>query len=701
MAAARKQTSRKRTQRASRIRGRWSALRSERGQQLTAYAILAAIIGVMASVVWPSITAPGYLSAWDAGGHLLKARFFTEELLPHGHLSGWFPTWHGGFDLFQFYPPLLYYVLGPLAAVINPETALRLVMAGLWLGLVPVTYYFIRSFDVNRVTAAAGCVLLLALNASFGIGLGALYGVGLLPNGLGAIMAIWTLGRLKRDLSGADRSPRQLLLTGFLFGGLVLSHTFSAYWFGVASLLLLLSETVGRRREIAWVVKRYLTMFGVGLLVSAYWWVPLALGIDQMGPTGAVQGSSTRDILSGLLLAKDSGGLVIAGLAAGGLFYLWVLKRYRSFAFFGSTLTVTLLLSINAINKLLPFGAVIGSSQFIRFHAFAAWLLMILAILGLAGLWHWLRRLARPAVSVPVGAIGVILLFCLVVWPTLQIKRGFINVVDNSATQELPAVAEYLRQNQRPGEFILSEFNWESRFYFGSPHFANQRLPAEVGGLWDLDGNFPEGTLGAAKPVLIASTLGQTSYLSTQQDYLRDRGVRFIVTTNPGTQARLQTLPWLEQTYSGRVMSVFELRNFQQGFGLPISAGAQLDSAEFESPNRYTLKFRNPVTVPAATSLALSEHPWLRVTADDRPIPTSADPEHQLRLDDTLQSVRSVEITYDPPASAKLPGVVSSLAIITVLAGLVRPDLLGFLNPRRVLRRGRRSPRSTRQPRQR
>ena len=102
----------------------WTVLGSKRGQQLTAYAILAAIIGVMASVVWPSITAPGYLSAWDAGGHLLKARFFAEELLPHGHLSGWFPTWHGGFDLFQFYPPLLYYVLGPLAAVLNPETAL-------------------------------------------------------------------------------------------------------------------------------------------------------------------------------------------------------------------------------------------------------------------------------------------------------------------------------------------------------------------------------------------------------------------------------------------------------------------------------------------------------------------------------------------------------------------------------------------------
>lgn len=688
MMVVRKQTSK--TARSTR-QAWWQALRSERGQQLTAYAILAAVLGVMASVVWPSLSAPGYLSAWDAGGHLLKARFFAEQLLPHGHLSGWFPTWHGGFDLFQFYPPLLYYVLGPLSTILNPETALRVVIAGLWLGLVPVTYYFIRSFDVNRVTAAVGCVLLLALNASFGIGLGALYGVGLLPNGLGAIMAIWTLGRLKRDLSQPGRSPRQLLLTGFLFGGLVLSHTFSAYWFGVASLILLGSETVGRRREVAWVVKRYLTMLGVGLLVSAYWWVPLVLGIGQMGPTGAVQGSSTGDILSGLLLAKDSGGWAVALLAAGGLAYLLALKRYRTLAFFGTALTVTLLLSINAINGLLPFGSVVGSSQFIRFHAFAAWLVMVLAIFGLAGIWQWVRQLRYPDLALGTAAAGVLLLFLLVIWPTLQIKRGFINVVDNNATQELPAVADYLAQNQRPGEFILSEFNWESRFYFGSPHFVNQRLPAEVPGLWDLDGNFPEGTLGAAKPVLLASTLGQTSYLSTQEEYLRDRGVRYIVTTNPATQSRLTALPWLRQTYSGRVLSVFELRDFQQGFGLPIAAGARLESADFISPNHYTLRFRDPVTLPAATSLALSEHPWLRVTADERPIPTSADPDHQLRLDDALQDIRTIEISYDPPAGAKLPGAVSLLTVLTVVGGLVRPDLLGFLNPRRVLRRGRRS----------
>jgi uncharacterized membrane protein len=458
----------------------WETLTSDWGQRLVAFAILAATVGIMLSIVWPSLTAPGYLSAWDAGGHLLKARFFAEQLLPVGHLSGWFPTWHGGFDLFQFYPPLLYYLLGPLTRVVDPELALRLVMAGLWIGLVPVTYYFVRSFQVPRPIAAAGTSLLLALNASFGIGLGALYGVGLLPNGLGAIMAIWTLGRLRRDLADPTRSPRQLLLTGLLFGGLILSHTFSAYWFGIASLILLGSEVIGRHREVGWAIRRYLTMLGIGLVVSAYWWVPLALGIDQMGPTGALQKGSAFQILTDLLFAKDSGGWVPALLAAGGLAYLLAKRWYRPFWFLSGTLGLTLLLSVNAINGFLPFSSVIASSQYVRFHAFAAWLILVLAIFGLAGCWELLKRIKLPFVPVTAFAAGVVLLFAWVVWPTLQVKRGFINAVDNTATNELPAAADYLRQHLAPGDFILSEFNWESRFYFGSPHFVNQRLPSLV-----------------------------------------------------------------------------------------------------------------------------------------------------------------------------------------------------------------------------
>lgn len=670
---------------------RW--LKTETGNRLVAYGVLAVTIGIMISVVASSITAGGYLSAWDAGGHLLKAQYFAHHILPTGHLTGWFPNWHGGFDLFQFYPPLLYYVLGGLTYLFKPEVALRLTMAALWIGLVPVTYYFLRSFRLKRIIAALGTSFLLALNASFGIGLGALYGVGLLPNGLGFILAIWTLGRLKRDLSRPDRSPRQLLLTGLAFGLLILSHTFSAYWFVAASLILLATETIGRS-EISWIIRRYGVMLGVGLLISAYWWVPLFLGIDQMGPTGAIQQSPTGAILSGLLLAKDSGGIVMALLAAAGVAYLTLRHRYRTLGFFGGLLIFSLLLSVNAINSLLPFSSVIASSQYIRFQAFAAWLILALGAFGLGGIWALCRKIKLPFVPGTLLASVVLVIFTQVVWPTLNVKRGFINVVNNPPTDDLGKVAGYLNANLKTGQFILTEFNWDARFYYGSPHFLNQRLPMEVPDAWDLDGNFPEGTLGASKAVLVASVLEQVPYLESQEDYLRGRGVRYVITTHPATRLKLAAVPWLREVFVGRSMQVFELTGYDRPFGLPATAAAQLAGVDYRDPGLYALRFNQPVDLPAATSLAVSYHPWLKARADGKPIPTRADVDHQLQLTQASTGISRLTLTYQPPFAARLPIAFSGLIFLAVVILLVRPDWLDFLRPRRVRLPGRRQGRT-------
>lgn len=680
--------------------------RRQRAEHFLAYAILGLTLAIMLLVVGKTFNATGYLSAWDAGGHLLKADYFAHNLLTQGNLTGWFPTWHGGFDLFQFYPPLLYYILGPLTLVFEPEFALRLVTAGLWFALVPVTYYFLRSFEAirehGRPVAAIGTSFLLALNASFGIGLGALYGVGLLPNGLGAVIAIWLLGRLKRDLSDLSRGPAQLLATGGLFGLLILAHTFSAYWWGLVSLGLVLSvlpygssklQRVHRRA----ILKRYALIIAIGVLLSAYWWIPLILSLSAIGTTGVIQQAPKSEIFASLIFAKDSGGIVMALLAAGGLFTLAARRSLRTFWFFVGASVLSLLLSLNIINGLLPFGSVVGSSQFIRFQAFFAFLMMVLAVFGLVGIWQILKRVGATKTTNLAGNAGyaphlvlgslTALLFVAVLYPTLQVKQGFVKVFNNPQTAELNKVSEYLRANLKTGDFVITEFNWESRLLYGSPHFVNQRLPMQVPNLWDLDGNFPEGTAGAASPVQTASTLYDPDILDSQREYMASRGLRYIITSTPTNRPNLASLPWLTPVYAGKTLGIYEVTDYQHRFGLPPSVAAKLRDVRFDAPVRYTLAFASPVTLERGTTVALSHHPWLKAMADGRPIATSEDAEHRLVLNAATQNVNRLEIRYDPPALTIAAGVVSFVTAITLVIGvLLRRRLAGWLKNRSTSR---------------
>ncbi len=658
-----------------------AGLLTERDRAIS-YLILAGVLGIMLWTVAPTFSAQGYLTAWDAGGHLLKAWYFAHHFLSDFSLSGYFPVWHGGFSLFQFYPPLLYYLLGPLTLLMPPELALRFVTAGLWLALVPATYYFLRSWHLDRIIAALGTTAILALNASFGIGLGALYGVGLLPNGLGCVLAIFALGRLKRDLSWPDRGLRQFLLTGSAVALLILAHTFSAYWFLLAAFVLVAAESLGHEEFWQRNLKRFGIIIGLGAALSAYWWVPLALGVGGMGQTGPLQQNSLGTIFTDLVLAKDSGGLVVALLAAAGLAYLGVTKQRRALGFFGGLAIVSLALSLNLINGLLPFSEVIASSQYVRFQAFFSWTMIALAAFGLAGAWQLFRKVDLPYVPYALFGGGFAMLFVLVVVPTLREKSGFINVVDNAATAELPGVEQYLAENLRPGESVLSQFDWDSRNYLGSPHFVNQRLPLLNDRIWDLDGNFPEGTDGASQPVLIASTLEQTSYLNEQRDYLISRGVRYVITTNPTVRVRLADVAWLKPVHVQRVLTVYEIDGFNQPLGLPPVLGAQLESVRFTGAKDYQVTFRQPVTLPAGTPFGFSDHPWLRFDAAGQRAGSSASTDHRLTLDSPLRNVKTLTISYQPSLLATLASRLSFFVFVLVIVQLVRPRWLATVRSR-------------------
>jgi len=638
--------------------------------RVAAALILVTPLAAMLAVALPSFLAPGTLAAWDGGGHLLKAVYLARHLLPLGRLTGWFPIWHGGFDLFQCYPPLLYYGLAPLTLLLNPELALRVVTALLWLGLVPVIYYFLRSFELDPLPAAEGAVLVPTLNHSLGVGLGALYGVGLLPNGLGVLLAIATLGRLKRDLSDPDRGSRHWIVTGLMVGLLWIAHTFTSYWWGLAAAVLVATETVRNPRGVT-IVTRFIGILCLAALVSAYWWVPLLMNLGQMSPPETMVPVSRGAMAEAMLLATDGGGPAIALLALVGLIFLVTRRQWRTLMFLVLVATLSFLLGLNLINRALPFHGVVGSTQFMRFQPFFALTWILLAGFGVARVVQLCERLQPYERAVGAVVFVTAVLFLGVVEPALVKHGGYVSVVGNAATAELRPIAAELRARLEPGDFILSEFNWEARYTLGSPHFVTQRLPLIAPEVWDVEGNFPEATRGAAHSHYLASVLGSADYVRTQRDYLASRGVRFVITTTADTRKALASEAWLRLVRPGAYLSLFELVGPRRPMGLPDTLAAQVSAVSYDDAGVYRITFRSPVTIPAGTSLALSHHPWLRASSEHGPIAVGENAVHQLALAEAARAVRTLTIAYTPPRRLWIVNAVSAFAWIVALGALV------------------------------
>lgn len=636
--------------------------------RVAAYALLAAAMGVMLATVWHTLGPQGVLSAWDAAGHLLKAEYWAGQLLPLGRSSGWFPIWHGGFDLFQFYPPLLYYLLGPLSLVFDGELALRAFMCGLWLALVPANYYFLRGLGLERGVAALGASLVLSLNASLGVGLGALYGVGLLPNGLGIVVATLFLGRLVRVLATDpdERTPRSLVAAGLLLAVLILSHTFSTYWCLLAASVLVLSHSTEGRQQLLRNARDYALVLAVALAVSAFWWLPLLVMLDHMGPPGRVVEDGPLEILARLLFARESGGWPASLLAVAGLLSLAWRRDFARGAALALVFVVTLLLCVNAINSWLPFASVVSSSQRIRFEAFAAWLLMVFGALGIDGLWRVVRSLPlQPRLPALLLTLVALVWGALVVWPTVRANSRYVDVRGGQPLAEISALNQFLGDRLRTGEFVLTEFSWDAVPTFGSPHILNQRLPRELPGFWDLDGNFPEGTAGATQPVLIASALPRIPFLRSQQEYLRGRGVRYVITTVPGTRQALREEAWLTRVWGSPNLTVFELSGARR-FGLPAELAEQVEALSYEPPGVYEVRFARPVEAPSSFVVGLSYHPWL-VAESDRSSLSLTNENGQLHLTSGPQPIQSLTIRYRPTWISGVAGAFSLLALLLAL----------------------------------
>jgi hypothetical protein len=309
---------------------------------LPAAATIVCIASVIAVTLWqlhPSLLlSNSTTTGGDYGGHYALPAFLNSGLLPHFGLTGWDPSWYNGFPLYTYYfvLPDLFTALASHVIAYGLAFKWASVMGSV---LLPITAWAMaRLFGLRRAFpgALAAITLCFLFDYTFTIDGGNLLSTlaGEYSYSLGIALALLFLGLMARGV----RTGRHRGVTAVVFVLCLLAHLLPALFaLAGAGILVgfellpgvlrprdptqarsgdqLVLEHQARAPALWWGV----STVGLGLLLSAFWWLPFGTEQSYANPMG-YQNISTY--VSILLPQADWWALALAGVAAVAAFAL-------------------------------------------------------------------------------------------------------------------------------------------------------------------------------------------------------------------------------------------------------------------------------------------------------------------------------------------------------------------------------------------
>jgi len=241
-----------------------------------ALATLAVVGAVIAIVIWQCdlklLLANTMTTGGDTGAHFGLAQFLKTNLLPHGHVTGWFPGAYDGLPLNTFYFPLPDTLAAVLGFVIPFDIAFKLVtiLGSITLPIAAWAFGRLAGMERPRPAVLAAFTLPFLFDQTFTIYGGNLYSTmaGEYAFSLGLSFALVFLGVVVRGMrTGRSRIPAVLLLSAC-----VLSHLVPTLFcfVGALALLVMFGPT---RRHLWW----FVSVVGSTFLLVAWWAVPFVM----------------------------------------------------------------------------------------------------------------------------------------------------------------------------------------------------------------------------------------------------------------------------------------------------------------------------------------------------------------------------------------------------------------------------------------
>jgi hypothetical protein len=259
----------------------------------------------------------------DTMAHLVRAQFTLDELVPRAQLDGWQPRFGLGYQQFLFYGPgftwavlLLHWLSLGLLSVAG---AFKVAAITSFVALPLSVAYLAGSFGLGRRAAGLAAILVLCVSSPFGgVGLEGTFGIGLIPNQLGAAFTCLALGAMLRLVT--DPGRRRMMVAGVLLAAVFVTHAISAVILAVLLAIILLTF-LGTEGWQARIVPNLAGAFLLACGLAAFWLVP-AFAHNNL--RGALTGWNNpplaerlADLLAGKLLFH---GLLVWLLLAGWLF---------------------------------------------------------------------------------------------------------------------------------------------------------------------------------------------------------------------------------------------------------------------------------------------------------------------------------------------------------------------------------------------
>ncbi|HEV7731679.1 MAG TPA: hypothetical protein VGR62_05930 [Candidatus Binatia bacterium] len=578
---------------------------------------LLAGMSLAAAAVASRFMEPGYPSAWDGGAHFVRLRAMAELFLPHGRTDGWCPWWFDGFVPFQFYPSLFFVVVAGLYHLLGGTVALltlfKLAIIAAWALLPPAVWVLARTFRFSRYGALVAAGASLGLSAPQGIGIQGLFGIGLIPQGVGLLLFCLGLAALHVGITvGGRHVPRAALLAA----AVVCTHIISGVYLAIAGALyvvMALSRRRWRRRRTlrrAFVIAALTTGMCVATLA------PLVIWPELRGPgTGWSDHHFLPDFLAGRLFS----GPIVTWLAVAFVVGLRV-RRFET-AFLVTLALLTAPFAAGAVTT--GIGPVDDVARQILRHRALPYLALLTALFA-GGACDVLRRWAARVPLAGYVVAGV--LATLVVWETQAGVRSLAWIIQVDAHHTTTEKANFLkafhwlRDHAANPTVVGFDDRYDERF--GEPGYTQLAsrivLEAERSTLL---GNQPEATLAHNGEVLVHLHDWEPDRILAA---LRRYDVGYLIAWVDEVEQNLTRSPAFSVVYRAggvRVFAVDGVGGFASGDGIRVEA------ADLQ-PERMVWLLRNDQPAPAQATLAVAWHPNWRAALGGLPVPLGETEDH-------------------------------------------------------------------------